>query len=236
MDIAGNAARTLGENWPLLFNITFNKPVTGVDPTDFVLVSGNDTLPVSANATSINATIHPNQVIPHGEEAEFVIEMEPDATYEGATIGGGTAQFDIAHLSAHFLEVRLTAPDCRSILVHNQTFLLQSDLVESRAIDPLAGNPVEGTWTMSVRNHAGYYNATVHQYGLALNAGPVVSTNGTGSSYLVAVNAAASGNLTLGLADDHDIADASGNRLIGGIPAGVNNTYVLTEPPRRTCP
>ena len=54
--------------------------------------------------------------------------------------------------------------------------------------------------------------------------------------YLVAVSAATAGNLTLALADDHDIADTSGNRLAGGIPAGVNDTYVLAEPPRRTCP
>ena len=63
-----------------------------------------------------------------------------------------------------------------------------------------------------------------------------VYVNGTGSNYMVAVNAATSGNLTLGLVDGHDIADTSGNRLAGGIPAGINNTYVLAEPPRRTCP
>ena len=236
MNIAGNATRTLGDGGPLLFNITFSEQVTGVDPTDFVLVSGNDTIPVSANATSINATIHPNQVIPYDDTTEFVIEMEPDAAYDGAAISGGTARFDIEHLGSHLLEVRLTAPDCRSILVHNQTFQFRPDLAKPRTIEPLAGSPVAGPWTLGIRDHALYQNATVHLFGLTLDVGPAITVNGTGSSYQVAVNAATTGNLTLGLADDHDITDISGNRLAGGIPAGINGTYVLAEPPRRTCP
>ena len=268
MNITGNATRTLGEGGPLLFNITFSKPVTGVDPTDFVLVSGNDTIPVSANATLpaptnatipvpanatlpaptnatipvpanatiLNATIYPEQVIPYGDTTEFVIEIEPNATYGGATISGGTVRFDIEHLGSHLLEVRLTAPDCRTILVHNQTFLFRPDLAKPRTIEPLAGSPVAGPWALSIRDHALYQNATVHLFGLSLDVGPAIVINGTGSNYLVAVNAAVNGNLTLGLADGHDITDISGNRLAGGIPAGTNNTYVLTEPPRRTCP
>ena len=236
MSTTGNATRTLGDGAPLLFNITFSEQVTGVDPADFVLAYGNDTFPVSANATSINATIHPNQVIPYNDTTEFVIEVEPDAIHEGATISGGAVRFDIDHLGSHLLEVRLTAPDCRTILVHNQTFLFRPDLAKPRTIEPLAGSPLAGSWTLGIRDHALYQNATVHQFGLTLDVGPAITVNGTGSNYLVAVNAAATGNLTLGLAEDHDIADASGNRLAGGIPAGTNNTYVLAEPPRRTCP
>ena len=237
MSTTGNATRTLGDGGPLLFNITFSERVTGVDPADFVLVSGNDTLPVSANATRIIATTNPEQVVPQDDTGEFVIEMESGGiTHDGATINNGTVRFDIEHLGAHLLEVRLTAPDCRTLLVHNQTFLFRSELAEPRTIEPLAGSPVAGPWTLAVRNLAMYNNATVHQYGLTLDVGPAITVNGTGSNYLVAVNAAASGNLTLGLADGHDIADASGNRLAGGIPAGINNTYVLAEPPRRTCP
>ncbi len=236
MNTTGNATRTLGDGAPLFFNITFSEPVSGVDPTDFVLVSGNDTLPVSANATSINATIHPEQVIPYDDTTEFVIDVEPDAIYEGATISGGTAWFDIEHLGSHLLEVRLTAPDCRTILIHNQTFQFRPDLAKPRTIEPLAGSPLAGPWTLAIRDHALYQNATVHQYGLTLDVGPAITVNGTGSNYLVAVNAATTGNLTLALADGHDIADTSGNRLAGGIPAGTNGTYVLAEPPRRTCP
>ena len=237
MDTTGNATRTLGDGGPLLFNITFSERVTGVDPADFVLVYGNDTLPVSANATRIIATTNPEQVVPQDDTGEFIIEMEPGGmTHDGATINNGTVRFDIEHLGSHLLEVRLTAPDCRTILVHNQTFLFRSELAEPRTIEPLAGSPVVGPWTLAVRNLAMYNNATVHTYGLALDVGPAITVNGTGSNYLVAVNAAAGGNLTLGLADGHDIADASGNRLAGGIPAGANSTYVLAEPPRRTCP
>ena len=236
MNTTGNATRTLGDGGPLLFNVTFSEPVTGVDPADFVLAYGNDTIPVSANATSINATINPNQVIPYDDTTEFVIDVEPDTIHEGATISGGTVRFDIEHLGSHLLEVRLTAPDCRTILVHNQTFLFRPDLAKPRTIEPLAGSPLAGPWTLAIRDHALYQNATVHQYGLTLDVGPAITVNGTGSNYLVAVNAATTGNLTLALADDHDIADTSGNRLAGGIPAGTNNTYVLAEPPRRTCP
>ena len=237
MNTTGNATRTLGDGAPLLFNITFSETVSGVDPADFVLSYGNDTLPVSANATRIIASTSPEQVVPHDDTGEFVIEMESGATtHDGATINNGTVRFDIEHLGSHLLEVSLTAPDCRTILVHNQTFLFRSELAEPRTIEPLAGSPVAGPWTLAVRNLAMYHNATVHQYGLALDVGPAITVNGTGSNYLVAVNAAAAGNLTLGLADGHDIADASGNRLAGGIPAGANNTYVLAEPPRRTCP
>ena len=237
MNTTGNATRTLGDGAPLLFNITFSEQVTGVDPADFVLVYGNDTLPTSANATRIIATTSPEQVVPQDDTGEFVIEMESGGiTHDGATINNGTVRFDIEHLGSHLLEVSLTAPDCRTILVHNQTFLFRSELAEPRTIEPLAGSPVAGPWTLAVRNLAMYHNATVHQYGLALDVGPAITVNGTGSNYLVAVNAAAGGNLTLGLADGHDIADASGNRLAGGIPAGTNNTYVLAEPPRRTCP
>ncbi len=236
MNTTGNATRTLGDGAPLLFNITFSENVTGVDPADFVLVSGNDTLPVPVNATSINATIHPNQVIPYNDTTEFVIEIEPDATYEGAAISGGTARFDVDHLGSHLLEVRLTAPDCRTLLIHNQTFLFRPDLTKPRTIEPLAGSPLAGSWTLGIRDHALYQNATVHLYGLSLDVGPAITVNGTGSNYLVAVHAATNGNLTLGLAEDHDIADTSGNRLAGDIPAGTNGTYVLAEPPRRTCP
>ena len=236
MSTTGNATRTLGDGGQLLFNVTFSEQVTGVDPADFVLAYGNDTFPVSANATSINATIHPNQVIPYNDTTEFVIEIEPDTTYEGATISGGAVRFDIDHLGSHLLEVRLTAPDCRTLLVHNQTFQFRPDLTKPRTIEPLAGSPLAGSWTLGIRDHALYQNATVHLFGLTLDVGPAITVNGTGSNYLVAVNAATNGNLTLGLADDHDIADASGNRLAGGIPAGTNNTYVLAEPPRRTCP
>ena len=236
MSTTGNATRTLGDGGPLLFNITFSERVTGVDPADFVLVSGNDTLPVPANATRINATIHPEQVIPYNDTTEFVIDVESTATYEGATISGGTVRFDIDHLGSHLLEVRLTAPDCRTILVHNQTFQFRPDLAKPRTIEPLAGSPLAGPWTLGIRDHALYQNATVHQFGLSLDVGPAITVNGTGSNYLVAVHAATTGNLTLGLADGHDIADTSGNRLAGGIPAGANGTYVLAEPPRRTCP
>ena len=237
MNTTGNATRTLGDGAPLLFNITFSERVTGVDPADFVLAYGNDTLTVSANATSINATTNPEQVVPQDDAAEFVIEMEPGGiVHDGATVSNGTVRFDIEHLGSHLLEVRLTAPDCRTLLVHNQTFQFRPDLAKPRTIEPLAGSPVAGPWTLAVRNLAMYHNATVHMYGLTLDVGPAITVNGTGSNYLVAVNAAASGNLTLGLADGHDIADASGNRLAGGIPAGANNTYVLAEPPRRTCP
>ena len=236
MSTTGNATRTLGDGGPLFFNITFSEPVSGVDPADFVLAYGNDTIPVSANATSINATIHPNQVIPYDDTTEFVIDVEPDTIHEGATISGGTVRFDIEHLGSHLLEVRLTAPDCRTILVHNQTFQFRPDLAKPRTIEPLAGSPLAGPWTLAIRDHALYQNATVHQYGLTLDVGPAITVNGTGSNYLVAVNAATTGNLTLALADDHDIADTSGNRLAGGIPAGTNGTYVLAEPPRRTCP
>ena len=236
MNTTGNATRTLGDGGPLLFNITFSETVTGVDPADFVLVSGNDTLPVSANATRIIATTHPSQVIPYNDTTEFVIDVESTTTYEGATVSGGTVRFDIEHLGSHLLEVRLTAPDCRTILVHNQTFQFRPDLAKPRTIEPLAGSPLAGPWTLGIRDHALYQNATVHLYGLSLDVGPAITVNGTGSNYLVAVNAAATGNLALGLADDHDIADTSGNRLAGGIPAGANSTYVLAEPPRRTCP
>ena len=237
MNTTGNATRTLGDGGPLLFNITFSEPVTGVDPADFVLAYGNDTLTVSANSTSINATAYPDRVVPHDGTAEFVIEMEPGGIiHDGATVSNGAVRFDIEHLGSHLLEARLTAPDCRTLLVHNQTFQFRSDLAKPRTIEPLAGSPVAGPWTLAVRNLAMYHNATVHQYGLALDVGPAITVNGTGSNYLVAVNAAASGNLTLGLADGHDIADASGNRLAGGVPAGINSTYVLAEPPRRTCP
>ena len=236
MNTTGNATRTLGDGAPLLFNITFSETVTGVDPADFVLVSGNDTFPVSANATRIIATTHPNQVIPYNDTTEFAIDVESTTTYEGATVSGGAVRFDIEHLGSHLLEVRLTAPDCRTLLVHNQTFQFRPDLAKPRTIEPLAGSPLAGPWTLTIRDHALYQNATVHLYGLSLDVGPAITVNGTGSNYLVAVHAAATGNLTLGLADDHDIADTSGNRLAGGIPAGVNNTYVLAEPPRRTCP
>ena len=236
MSTTGNATRTLGDGAPLLFNITFSETVTGVDPADFVLVSGNDTFPVSANATRIIATTHPNQVIPYNDTTEFVIDVESTTTYEGATVSGGAVRFDIEHLGSHLLEVRLTAPDCRTILVHNQTFQFRPDLAKPRTIEPLAGSPLAGPWTLTIRDHALYQNATVHLYGLSLDVGPAITVNGTGSNYLVAVHAAATGNLTLGLADDHDIADTSGNRLAGGIPAGTNGTYVLAEPPRRTCP
>ncbi len=236
MDTTGNATRTLGDGGQLIFNITFSEKVTGVDPADFVLSYGNDTFPVSANATRIIATIHPNQVIPYDDTTEFVIEIEPDAIYEGTTISGGTVRFDIDHLGSHLLEVRLTAPDCRTILIHNQTFQFRPDLTKPRTIEPLAGSPLAGPWTLAIRDHALYQNATVHLYGLTLDVGPAITVNGTGSNYLVAVNAATTGNLTLALADGHDIADTSGNRLAGGIPAGTNGTYVLAEPPRRTCP
>ena len=236
MNTTGNATRTLGDGAPLLFNITFSETVTGVDPADFVLVSGNDTFPVSANATRIIATTNPNQVIPYNDTTEFAIDVESTTTYEGATISGGTVRFDIDHLGSHLLEVRLTAPDCRTILVHNQTFQFRPDLAKPRTIEPLAGSPLAGPWTLTIRDHALYQNATVHQFGLSLDVGPAIVINGTGSNYLVAVNAATTGNLTLGLADGHDIADTSGNRLAGGIPAGTNGTYVLAEPPRRTCP
>ncbi len=232
----GNATRTLGDGGQLLFNVTFSEQVTGVDPADFVLSYGNDTFPVSANATRIIATINPNQVIPYDDTTEFVMEVEPDVVYEGATISGGTVRFDIDHLGSHLLEVRLTAPDCRTLLVHNQTFQFRPDLAKPRTIEPLAGSPLAGPWTLGIRDHALYQNATVHLYGLTLDVGPAITVNGTGSNYLVAVNAAATGNLTLALADGHDIADTSGNRLAGGIPAGTNGTYVLAEPPRRTCP
>ena len=236
MSTTGNATRILGDGAPLLFNITFSETVTGVDPADFVLVSGNDTFPVSANATRIIATTNPNQVIPYNDTTEFAIDVKSTTTYEGATISGGTVRFDIDHLGSHLLEVRLTAPDCRTILVHNQTFQFRPDLAKPRTIEPLAGSPLAGPWTLGIRDHALYQNATVHLYGLSLDVGPAITVNGTGSNYLVAVNAAATGNLTLGMADGHDIADTSGNRLAGGIPAGTNGTYVLAEPPRRTCP
>lgn len=236
MNITGNATRTLGEDGPLLFNITFSEPVSGVDPSDFVLMAGNDTVPVPANLSSFNATIHPEQVIPHNNTSKFVIEIEPGAAYDGTTISGGTARFDIEYMKSPFLEVHLTAPDCRTILLHNQTFPLPSDMVKPRTIEPLAGSPLAGPWTLGVQNHARTHNATVHMYGLTLDVGQAITINGTGSNYLVAVNAATTGNLTLGLADDQDIADASGNRLAGGVPAGVHNTYILAEPPRRTCP
>ena len=164
--------------------------------------------------------------------------MESGATaiHDGATISNGTVQFDIEHLGSHLLEVRLTAPDCRTLLVHNQTFLFRSELAEPRTIEPLAGSPVAGPWTLAVRNLALYHNATVHMYGLTLDVDPAITVNGTGSNYLVAVNATTSGIISLGLVDGHDIADVSGNRLTGGTPIGVNNTYVVAEPPKRTCP
>lgn len=236
MNTTGNATRTLGDSGLLLFNITFSESVYRVDPTDFVLISNNDTLRVPANATSLNATIYPDQVIPHGNMTEFVIEMEPEAAYDGATISNGTVRFNIEHLSSYFLEVRLTAPDCRTILLHNQTFLLPSELVKPRTIEQLAGSPLAGPWTLNVQNNARIHNATGHLYGLTLDVGPTIVINGTGSNYLVAVNAATNGTLTLGLDDDHNIVDLAGNRLAGGVPVGANNTYVLTEPPKQTCP
>lgn len=219
-----NDTKTLGET--LTFNITFSEPVSGVDAGDFVLMSGNQTIPIT-NHTSINATIHPEQVVPHGSMADFNIEVEADGI-----VNEGIVWFDTEYSKSPFLKVWLTSPDCRTVLLHNQTFPLHSDMIKPRTLE-LAGSPAGGIWTLSIQNFARTQNATVHSFGLTLDVGQTIIVDGIGSDRMITINAATTGNLTLGLVDDHDIVDVAGNRLAGEIPT---NPYTVIEPPKQTCP
>ena len=219
-----NDTKMLGET--LTFNITFSEPVSGIDASSFVLMSGNQTIPIT-NHTSINATIHPEQVVPHGSMADFNMEVEADGI-----VNEGVVWFDTEYLKSSFLKVWLTSPDCRTFLLHNQTFPLPSDMIKPRTLE-MTGSPAAGTWMFSVQNNARTQNATVHSFGLTLDVGQTIIVDGTGSDRMITVNAATTGNLTLGLVDDHNIVDAAGNRLAGEIPT---NSYTVIESPKQTCP
>lgn len=230
----GNATRAMGE--PLAFNVTFSEDVTGVDSDDFTLVvDGNTTTIIRTNSSFAKVTF-PNQTIPGGDTSEFVIEVNPrmPGMHDGSplplSVANGTAMFDIAGIS-YALEVLLTAPDHRTITLHNQTFAWRYELAEPRSILQLAGGPVIGNWTLSVTNHAKYSPATVLLYGLALEADPPVTVNGTGANWLVTVKTTQPGHHQLALVDGHEIRDNSGNLLVDANPTRTNHDYLVRQNP-----
>ncbi len=225
----GNDTRVLGE--PIIFNVTFSEPVTGVNATDFALLSGNETITISNNGTAFNSTVHPGMVVPDLGSARSVIDVHAP----GATTKSGTAWMDIDHLIPSSLTIDLVAPDCTVFNLHNRTVVFRYEWMTPMDIQNVTGMPADGPWTLVVEDHEAYWNGTLFSWGLTLQTGPAIAVNGTGANYTVEVHPVVAGRYNLTLVDDHRIRDISGNGLVDAAPTGANHDYLVVSPTRPSC-
>ena len=227
----GNGTRIPGEGGPLLFNVTFSEPVVGVNATDFALLVDNMTTVHLGNATLVNATSHPNATIPDlGTLNDTIWVAEP------GPLANGTVRLDLDHIITASLDIRLVAPDCSVLHLHNQTFAFLYELAGPHHLEPLAGTNASGPWTIVIEDRARFWDGVLRSWSLYLSlGGPATVTMISETTYQVAAWPAAEGRYLLGLSVDHDIADRAGNALADAEPAGPNHGYLVVPAEAPSC-
>ena len=228
----GNGTRTLGEGGPLLFNVTFSEPVVGVNASDFALLVDNmTTIRLDGNATLVNATSSPGATIPDlGTLNDTIRVAEP------GLLANGTVRLDLNHIVTASLDIRLVAPDCRVLHLHNQTFAFLYELAGPHYLNQLAGTNATGPWTIVIEDRAMYWEGVLHSWSLQLSLGePATVAMISETTYQVAAWPAAEGRYLLGLSGDHDIADRAGNALIDAEPVGSNHDYLVVPAEAPSC-
>ncbi len=190
------------------FTVTFSEDVSGVDPTDFVLVtsgvSGASISNVSGNGSSYTVTVSTGSG--DGSLGLNLVDDDSIMNGNGAPLGGaGTGN---GNFTGQVYTLDKTAPTVSSI-----------DRADS---DPTNAGTVHFTVTFS-EAVTGVDSSDFALAASGVSGDSITNVSGSGSSYTVTVSTGSGdGTLGLNLVDDDSITDAAGNAL-GGAGTGNGN-------------
>ena len=205
----------------LVFGVTFDEDVTGVDADDFAL--------------SPDSGSGPGQFT-HARTPGLAIPDNAAAVSDAITVPGfGTAtsvtvSVDIAHPFIGDLMVELVAPDGTARTLHDRSGD-NADGIEQTYTPDFDGTGIAGDWTLRASDGASGDAGTLNGWTLTVThdgaGGSVTGLAGSGSQYLVTVSAPQGGTYNLDVAQDNGIADMAGNPLSGTNPTGADHTYTV---------
>ena len=205
----------------LVFGVTFDEGVTGVDADDFALSPDSGSGPGRFT---------------HARTPGLAIPDNAAAVSDAITVpGSGTAtsvsvSVDIAHPFIGDLTVELVAPDGTARTLHDRSGDNADGIGQTYAPD-FGGTGITGDWTLRASDGAPGDAGTLNGWTLTIDhdgaGGSVTGLTGSGSQYLVTVSATRDGTYNLDVVQDSGIADAAGNPLADAAPTGPDHTYTV---------
>ena len=175
----------------LVFGVTFDEDVTGVDAGDFALSPGSGSGPGQFT---------------HARTPGLAIPDNAAAVSDAITVPGfGTAtsvtvSVDIAHPYIDDLTVELVAPDGTARTLHDRSGG-NADGIEQTYAPDFGGTGIAGDWTLRASDGASGDAGTLNGWTLTIDhdgaGGSVTGLAGSGSQYLVTVSAPQGGRTTL---------------------------------------
>ena len=205
----------------LVFGVTFDEDVTGVDAGDFALSPDSGSGPGQFMHTRT-----PGLAIP--DNAAAVSDMITVPGFGTAT--SVTVSVDIAHPFIGDLTVELVAPDGTARTLHDRSGD-NADGIEQTYTPDFGGTGIAGDWTLRASDGASGDAGTLNGWTLTIGhdgaGGSVTGLAGSGSQYFVTVSAPQGGTYNLDVVRDSGITDAAGNPLAGAAPTGPDHTYTV---------
>ena len=232
----------------LVYRVTFNEDVMGVNAADFVLSpdsTGGNTTTTTTTTTATHSgqftqTRSPSLAIPDLQTVSDTITVHDSGTATSVSVA-----VDIEHNYIGDLLVNLIAPDGTVQTLHSRTGGNTANITQTYT--PSFGSvQIEGEWVLQINDDHGTDPGILNSWTLTVNyiaatvttttttttatVDPATSISGSGSVYYVTVPASKDGTYNLDLVSSgHGIADIADNPLTDTVPTtGTDQTYTFS--------
>ena len=204
----------------LVFGINFSEPVRGVDAADFVL-SPDD----GRALKTFTQTMTPSLPIPDNSAAVLdAVTIDSSGAVRSVSV-----DVDISHTYVSDLSVVLIAPDGTIALLHDRAGAGSHGINQTYAPD-LAGTRLNGDWVLRMNDAGLADTGTLNEWTLSIEYDEAdITLAGSGSRYLVTVQATQNGTYNLDIVPNSGISDLAGNPLSGDDPP-VDQSFQVAIP------
>ena len=205
----------------LVFGVTFDEDVTGVDAGDFALSLTAAAAPDSSRTPGCPGLPYPTTPRPYRMRSRCRDSGPPRRSPSPWTSRTRTSA------TSRWSSSPPTAPPrrCTTAAAAN------ADGIEQTYAPDFGGTGIAGDWILRAIDGASGDAGTLNGWTLTINhdgaGGSVTGLAGSGSWYLVTVSAPQGGTYNLDVAQDNGIADMADNPLSGTNPTGADHTYTV---------